>query len=190
LVGTQATTGAPWRIVLTDEIRRRLSGGDAPSDWVSLGVAARRLGLSKSHVASLVKSGKLKAMRTSVGNRQCWRIDLSSADCPAAEALVTLTVAPTNGRLVVLSTDTPIAIPDSPAPGVASHILVAGDRRITDLSVTVVIDHSWIGDLLVTLTGPRSFSKVLHTRTGRDADNIHQTYSVPEAVGRSSPWPP
>lgn len=81
LVGTQATAGAPWRIVLTDEVRRRLSAGDAPNGWVGLGVAARRFGLSKSHVAYLVKSAKLKAMRTKVGKRQCWKIDLSSADC-------------------------------------------------------------------------------------------------------------
>jgi excisionase family DNA binding protein len=57
--------------VLTDQIRRRLSGGDAPPGWVGLGAAARRLGLSKSHVTYLVNSGKLTAMRTKVGNRQC-----------------------------------------------------------------------------------------------------------------------
>jgi len=41
----------------------------------------RRLGLGKSHVAYLVKQGKLKAVRTKVGTRQCWRIDVSSATC-------------------------------------------------------------------------------------------------------------
>jgi hypothetical protein len=29
----------------------------------------------------LVKQGKLKAVRTKVGTRQCWRIDVSSATC-------------------------------------------------------------------------------------------------------------
>jgi hypothetical protein len=28
----------------------------------------------------LVNTGKLRAMRTKVGKRQCWKIDLSSAD--------------------------------------------------------------------------------------------------------------
>ena len=81
LVGQQSVPRAPWRIVLSEEVRRRLSGGDAPAGWVGLSEAARRLGLGKSHVAYLVKQGKLRAMRTRVGSRQCWRIDVASATC-------------------------------------------------------------------------------------------------------------
>lgn len=81
LAGEQSVPGAPWRIVLTEEVRQRLSGGDAPSGWVGVSEAARRLGLGKSHVAYLVKQGKLKAVRTKVGSRPCWRIDVSSATC-------------------------------------------------------------------------------------------------------------
>jgi len=81
LAGQQSVPGAPWRIVLSEEVRRQLSGGDAPPGWVGLSEAARRLGLGKSHVAYLVKQGKLKAVRTRVGTRQCWRIDVSSATC-------------------------------------------------------------------------------------------------------------
>ena len=80
LAGNQATPGAPWRIVLTDEVRQRLVGGDAPLGWVGLTEAGRQLGLSKQRVAYLVKTGKLPAMRTKVGNRRCWRIDVTSAD--------------------------------------------------------------------------------------------------------------
>lgn len=78
LAGEQVTSGAPWRIILTDEIRRRLNGGEAPEGWVGLTKAARRLGLSKSRVAYLVKTGKLNAVRATVGKRRCWRIDVSS----------------------------------------------------------------------------------------------------------------
>jgi DNA invertase Pin-like site-specific DNA recombinase len=78
LAGTQVTAGAPWRIVLTDEVRRRLSCGDAPSGWVGLTEAARHLGLSKSAVAYLVNTGKLPAVHTTVAGRTCWRIDVSS----------------------------------------------------------------------------------------------------------------
>jgi len=81
LAGQQSVPGAPWRIVLTDEVRQRLSGGDAPDGWVGLSEAARRLGLGRSHVAYLVKQGKLNAVRTRVGKRQCWRIDVESATC-------------------------------------------------------------------------------------------------------------
>jgi len=81
LAGQQATPGAPWRIVLTPEVRQRLSTGTAPPGWVGLTEAARRLGLSKSLVAHLVKQGQLTAVRTTVGKRRCWRIDVASATC-------------------------------------------------------------------------------------------------------------
>lgn len=81
LAGQQATPGAPWRIVLSPEVRQRLSSGTAPAGWVGLTEAARRLGLSKSLVAYLVKRGQLPAVRTTVGKRTCWRIDVASATC-------------------------------------------------------------------------------------------------------------
>jgi DNA invertase Pin-like site-specific DNA recombinase len=87
LAGEQLTPGAPWRIVLTAEARQRLSGGEAPEGWVGLSEAARRLGLSKSHVAYLVKTGKLNAVQTTVGKRRCWRIDINSATCGKQEGL-------------------------------------------------------------------------------------------------------
>lgn len=81
LSGEQLTPGAPWRIVLTEEIRKRLAGDARPNGWVGLSEAARRLGLAKSHVAHLVNTGKLPAVRATVGKRQCWIIDVSSATC-------------------------------------------------------------------------------------------------------------
>lgn len=81
LAGRQLAPGAPWRIRLTEELRQRLQVGDAPSHWVGLSEAARRLGLSKSRVAHMVKTGKLPAMRTIVRNRECWRIDVTTATC-------------------------------------------------------------------------------------------------------------
>ncbi len=80
LAGQQVTPAAPWRIMLTDEVRKRLAGGEAPDDWVGLQQASILLGISKQRVAYLVKTGKLKAMRTLVGKRQCWRIDITAAD--------------------------------------------------------------------------------------------------------------
>jgi len=81
LAGEQMTPGASWRIVLTDEVRRKLSGGNAPEGWVSLGEAARRLGLSKSHVVYLIKTGRLEAMQVVFRTRRCWRINLDSSTC-------------------------------------------------------------------------------------------------------------
>ena len=87
LAGEQLTPGAPWRILLGDEVRKKLSGGDAPEGWVSLGEAARRLGLSRSHVTYLVKTGKLEAMQTIVRKHRRWRINVESATCGRQEEL-------------------------------------------------------------------------------------------------------
>jgi len=81
LAGEQLTAGAPWQIVLTDETRDRLAGAEAPEGWVGVTEAARRLGVSKSLVAYWVKSGKLAAVRVTVGKRRCWKIDVESATC-------------------------------------------------------------------------------------------------------------
>ena len=81
LAGEQLTPGAPWRIVLTDDVRDRLAGTQAPEGWVGVSEAGRRLGVSKPLVAYWVKSGKLTAKRVTVGKRKCWRIDIQSATC-------------------------------------------------------------------------------------------------------------
>ena len=81
LAGKQISPRAPWRIVLTEDVRRRLAGGSAPDEWVGIERAAQRLGVSRGMVAYLVKNGKLKAVRVKVGGRECWRIDVSSVDC-------------------------------------------------------------------------------------------------------------
>ena len=87
LAGEQLTPGAPWRIALTDEIRARLSGGDAPEGWVGVTEAAKRFGVSTSQVSYWVKSRKLVAQRVTVGKRSCWRIDVESATCGNQVAL-------------------------------------------------------------------------------------------------------
>ena len=69
------------QIVLTDEIRERLAGTQAPEGWVGVTEAARRLGVSTSQVTYWVKSGKLAAVRVTVGKRRCWKIDIKSATC-------------------------------------------------------------------------------------------------------------
>jgi hypothetical protein len=81
LPGNQLAPGAPWQIVLTDELRQKLTAGEAPAGWVGLTEAARRLGLPKQRVAYLVKRGKLNAVRVRVGTRQYWKIDVDSATC-------------------------------------------------------------------------------------------------------------
>jgi len=62
-------------------VRRKLSGGDAPEGWVSLTEAARRRGLSKSHVVYLIKTNRIEAKASVRGNRRCCRINVDAATC-------------------------------------------------------------------------------------------------------------
>jgi excisionase family DNA binding protein len=78
LRGEQLMPGAPWRIVLDDDTRRRLAGENAPTGWVGFEQAARRLGVSKQTVSNWVKSGKLQAVRVARGRRKGWRICVES----------------------------------------------------------------------------------------------------------------
>lgn len=81
LPGRQLAPGAPWRIVLTDELRKKLTGEEAPPGWAGLTEAARQLGVSKQQLAYLVKRGKLPAVRVRVGTRHYWKIDVNTATC-------------------------------------------------------------------------------------------------------------
>ncbi|MBK7534904.1 MAG: proprotein convertase P-domain-containing protein [Myxococcales bacterium] len=82
-------------------------------------------------------------------------------------------------ELALPSTDTPLAIPSGPPAGINSTINVAQPMTIAEVQVDLNITHTWIGDLLVTLTSPSGTVVTLHNRTGGSADNIHQTYTFP-----------
>lgn len=64
-------------------------------------------------------------------------------------------------------------IPDNDPAGIQSDITIvnlpACDRVA---NVDLHIDHTYRGDLVVTLTGPNGQSQILHDRTGYSADNL------------------
>lgn len=113
------------------------------------------------------------------------RLRVTDSQNRTGEATVQVLVKPNMSlqMINVASADTPLAIPDNNATGIVSTLNVTQMQTIATLSVTVDITHTYIGDLTVTLVGPNGFTKVLHNRAGGSADNIHQTYVVPEAVG-------
>ena len=88
LRGQQAMPGAPWRVVLDSETRRKLGGQDAPEGWVGLDEAARRLGVSKQTIATWVKTGKLQAVRVACGRRTAWRICVDSTGLEKQTSLI------------------------------------------------------------------------------------------------------
>jgi PKD repeat protein len=65
------------------------------------------------------------------------------------------------------ATDVPKAIPDGSTTGATSSITVTGSGRVADLNVTIGrIDHTWLGDLKIELTGPDGTTVMLADRPG------------------------
>ena len=55
---------------------------------------------------------------------------------------------------------------------------VTETAALAGIQASVDIEHTYIGDLVVTLVAPDGSTYVLHNRAGGSADNIIQTYTV------------
>ena len=73
VAGEQLTPGAPWRIRITEDLRN-LFVDTAPSDYLSVMDAKRRLGVSRQTLWQRVKSGELEALHVRQGKRKGLRI--------------------------------------------------------------------------------------------------------------------
>ena len=71
-----------------------------------------------------------------------------------------------------------LVIPDNVATGVRDSIAFTEAGRVAQMSVSVDIAHSFIGDLAVTLASPSGRTVTLHNRTGGNAANLNRTYRV------------
>ncbi|MEL6180290.1 MAG: proprotein convertase P-domain-containing protein, partial [Myxococcota bacterium] len=87
---------------------------------------------------------------------------------------------PTAGELSNLN---PVDIPDNAPAGASSTIEVEAEGFATALTVTVEIEHTFIGDLIVTLTSPDGRTSILHDRTGRSDDNIKANFEPADMLG-------
>ena len=70
------------------------------------------------------------------------------------------------------------SIPDNKPTGIEDAIEVTAAQTIQNLSIEVDITHTWIGDLNLVLVGPEGDEVALHSRTGRNADDIQATYTL------------
>ena len=77
-----------------------------------------------------------------------------------------------------------LAIPDGPAAGVATDLVINAEERIDSIEVSLDIEHDWVGDLLISLEHVESETIIeLVDRTdgdgsfGCDANNIRTTVS-------------
>jgi serine protease len=77
------------------------------------------------------------------------------------------------------STDTPLAIPENDPAGVSSTIAVPQSIATQEVQVDVAITHTFIGDLVITLTSPQGTAVAIHNRAGGGTDNLNQTFALP-----------
>ena len=76
LRGTQATSGAPWRIVVAEQDIAKLTPAEHTDGWPSLKAAAAALGISTDTVLQKVSRRELEGARVRSGRRVGWRIRL------------------------------------------------------------------------------------------------------------------
>ncbi len=90
------------------------------------------------------------------------------------------------------STDVPKAIPDSNPAGVVSTLNVPTSMTISDVNATVNINHTWDGDLILSLISPSGTTVTLANRRGSSGDNFINTVFDDEAAvpisGGSAPF--
>jgi DNA invertase Pin-like site-specific DNA recombinase/transposase len=79
LPGEQVTAGAPWRILLTDEIRARFVP-DIPDGYLPLNEAAKRLGVARQTVLHQVQRGQRHAVHVTTGRRKGLRIQVLQSE--------------------------------------------------------------------------------------------------------------
>jgi subtilisin-like proprotein convertase family protein len=78
-----------------------------------------------------------------------------------------------------------LSIPDNAPAGVVSTIVVPDNGTIAALSVDVMVEHSYIGDLKIVLR-KAGREVILHDQTGGSTDDIVKTYEVSEFVGEDA----
>jgi len=81
-------------------------------------------------------------------------------------------------NIILASAEPMLAIPDQDSAGVSSSIMIEDSGIISSLKVGINIQHSYIGDLKVTLTGPEQTNVVLHDRTGASNNDLIKFYDV------------
>ncbi|WP_239117787.1 M4 family metallopeptidase [Paractinoplanes ferrugineus] len=97
---------------------------------------------------------------------------------PAVTRAVSLTVGVNSAAACTATNGDDLAIPDNTT--VFNSVTIDGCATAPSAtsSVEVHIEHTYIGDLIVTLLAPDGSPYVLHNRAGGSTDNIDETYTV------------
>ncbi|MEZ4360542.1 MAG: M20/M25/M40 family metallo-hydrolase [Kofleriaceae bacterium] len=110
---------------------------------------------------------------------------MDNTGASSAPSSVTATVQNGGGTCIdgiFNATGLPIAIPDNNVTGIVSTLPVVGNGTVATLALSLNINHTWRGDLVVTLVAPSGAQYIVSNRSGGSADNIILTNSVITAL--------
>jgi len=108
--------------------------------------------------------------RQDTGNLNRWRLKLALSQ----------------DRHIRVTSAESLTIPDDDPEGIASQLSVSRDGQVQNLTVSVDITHSWVGDLRVSLVTPSGREVALHDRAGGSDDNIREIYDILNVPGLAS----
>lgn len=114
--------------------------------------------------------------------RYDFSVNASSGEL-AKQKSVSLLVDPVGLNDFTYTNDTAVAIPDNNVDGVDSVITVNDPLTVFATQASIDISHTYIGDLIVTLSSPRGTSSTLHSQSGGSAEDIVQSYSLADFNG-------
>jgi len=113
-----------------------------------------------------------------------WQVEVVASNIPQGPQDFALIYSADIGEaiqesnLIQASSDAMLAIPDRSPTGVSDTINITETGIISNVKVGVDIEHTYIGDLQVSLTGPDGTSVVLHNRSGASNNNLIKSYDV------------
>ncbi|WKZ19302.1 MAG: M36 family metallopeptidase [Candidatus Jettenia sp. CY-1] len=96
------------------------------------------------------------------------------------------TPSDTTGQNIRVETEPNITIPDNNSSGLTSILTISQAGKIKRLVISINIEHTYIGDLKVSLTTPGNGTAVLHNRTGASADNLVRSYTSEDTSALAS----
>ncbi|RZS43669.1 aminopeptidase S [Herbihabitans rhizosphaerae] len=158
------TVGTPVNLQLS------ASGGATPYTWSATGMPTG-LTMSASGAISGTPStaGTFNVTATATDN---------SSPVKSGSTQFSWTINPTGGASCSGTNGNNVAIPDNTT--VTSPLTISNCDRSpsTTSKVEVHIQHTYIGDLVVSLVAPDGTAYTLHNRSGGSTDNINQTYTA------------
>jgi subtilisin-like proprotein convertase family protein len=140
-----------------------------------------RSGGSANNLAKIYDDAGTSALRGLLGEAAQGSWTLAVQDLAAADvgqlAKWELELGIVVETVVEVSEAPGLLIPDNVAAGIERTLAVTGAGTVGELSVSVDITHTYIGDLQVALVSPSGRVATLHARAGGSADNLIATYT-------------